>query len=137
MTSIVAMLFHAIAFVTESRLFQRCIALKFACDLVPLKGRREREQAAFSSSVLRKERCGSHTPTHSLPVIPPTSTDSSLFLSDFCFFFLHHVFPTPRLFYSFSSLFQIVRVHNDTCPSFPFGFYLLTYILYFVVCVCM
>lgn len=63
------------------------------------------EKAALFSSVLRKEKYGSHMPTHSLPVIPPTCTDSSLSL---CFLdvfsFVNHVFPSFYSSFSFSNL---------------------------------
>lgn len=132
----------------EIRLFPctvlKCIALKIC--LRPSSFEREekeseREKAAFSSSVLRKEKCGSHTPTHSLPVIPPTSTDSSVSLALsqlFVFLFSAPCFPHPLLFYSFSSSFQIVRcvsMHNDTCPSFPLGFFLNLHVV--LSCLCM
>lgn len=130
---------HAIVVDTGLRLFpcnvERCIASKI-CLRPSSFEKEEREKAVFSSSVLRKEKCGSHMPTHSLPVIPPTSTDSSLFFSQlFVFLFSAPCFPHPSLLHLFSSSCQVVhRVSDIVIPVHPFP---LTFFFKVTCCTCL
>lgn len=84
----------------------------------------EREKAAFYTSVLRKEKCGSHIPTHSLPVIPPTSTDSSL-----CVLFL---FSAPCFLSTICSFPHTLMLSNNsrTCVHEDTGLTLLAFFFF-------